>query len=152
MGSAVREDENDPFFTTVVTVDTTTHMASLRAQLEYVMASGERHKVHGCWLEDIQDLYAADKTIPEEILLPLTKSAIPDEIKKWKHKRLLEFRIAYRHHITGIKQVDPDFHSALVDEGFSCDGQAYREVIREIETHSAALTERINYLSKPSNS
>jgi len=119
-------------------------LQTVGALRHYVWDTGELNKA----LEEIQDLYAADKSSPEEVLLPLSKSAIPDEIKKWKHRKLLEFRIAYRQHIAGVKQADPEFHSKLVDEGFPCEGQTDREVIRKIERHSVALMEQIAHRTR----
>ena len=110
----------------------------------YVWDIGELNKS----LEEIQNLYMNDQ-IHRDVLLPLDSKEIPDEVKERKHRKLLEFRIAYRQHIVGVKQADRDFHSNLVDEGFPCDGQTYRDVIRKIENHHNLLRDQIDRRLKP---
>jgi hypothetical protein len=90
-------------------------------------------------LEEVWHLYNDDRHQPEgSLTYPLAVEAIPEEIKEFRHKRLVEFRTIYRWHIASIKRTFPDFHSDVVDDGFPSK-VPYLTLKRNIEAHVGLL-------------
>ena len=98
-------------------------------------------------LEDVYDLYENDPSCTDKLLYPLSVSALPpEEIKDWRHKELLRFRHAYRHHIETVKRELPEFKTQLLGAGFPAESVNYRNTIRMIEDHIGALSSKVQSL------
>ena len=95
-------------------------------------------------LEEVWHIFNNEK---KNLMYPLGKNVIPDEIKGWTDKALWAFRLQYQSHIGALKKIDPEFHSPLIDDGFPCDGQDYLTVKRKIEAHANLLRKRAQELS-----
>jgi hypothetical protein len=74
----------------------------------------------------------------DKFIYPLAASALPDEIKSWEHKQLLEFRILYREYLKNVQLHDPDFHSLLIESGFPCN-HSYLAVKNNLSNHADSM-------------
>lgn len=91
-------------------------------------------------LENLREQFPNDP----DLLYPISGN-VPDVIKEFKHKQLLEFMSCYRMHLQQIEGYDRQFPSALAARGFPCNDGSL-DVLRMIQDHIEVLSYRRNEL------
>jgi hypothetical protein len=94
-------------------------------------------------LEDVRELYSEKG---EFLSQPLFAKTLPNEIKEWRHKQLWRFRILYDWHMHSLKNIDPDFQSKMMNEGFPSETR-YLDVMRNLREHASLLRGRADSLA-----
>ncbi len=80
----------------------------------------------------------------EALIYPLSYTTIPEVgiPLSYRMRELLGYRFLYRHHVQHVKDIDKDFHSTLVDQGFPAEIDCLMAK-RVLERHVEALKEHI---------
>jgi len=77
---------------------------------------------------------------------PLGKSSVPAAITEWSDKQLWRFRIRFQDYLGSMKDVDLDFESDLLEDGFPSEVEDCLSVERKIRKHTARLRKRADQL------